>query len=234
MWVRIKFICDKKNLLSILDAPVSAKTNIPSWFNKTPKYLNNTQSIDNNGDPTSTIRNCMPVTDSITAGYHICLPCDVWVETPLKFKWSSDDIKVVIPNDNRRNEYYPIPNEFYPMFFKWINQWIINTPKGYSCLLTHPMHQDLPFQSLPSIVDTDKHPTPINIPFMLRKDFTGLIPKGTPFVQVIPFKREKIVASFTYDKGYFRNTWAKAHAHFFDRYKRFFRSEKVFKCPFAE
>jgi hypothetical protein len=28
------------------------------------------------------------------------------------------------------------------------------------------------------------------MPFFITKDFVGLIPKGTPFAQIVPFKRE--------------------------------------------
>jgi hypothetical protein len=32
--------------------------------------------------------------------------------------------------------------------------------------------------------------TPGMMPFWIRKGFSGVIPKGTPFMQILPFKRE--------------------------------------------
>ena len=31
---------------------------------------------------------------------------------------------------------------------------------------------------------------PINLPFFLKEGFEGIIPKGTPIAQIMPFKRE--------------------------------------------
>ena len=36
---------------------------------------------------------------------------------------------------------------------KFINPWSIKTSKGYSIFITQPMHRDLPFEILQSIVD---------------------------------------------------------------------------------
>jgi hypothetical protein len=58
-----------------------------------------------------------------------------------------------------------------------------------------------------------------------------MIPAGTPFLQVIPFKRESWTSSlggekerkkFTSDMGKFQRV-------FFDRYKKFFWSKKEYK-----
>jgi hypothetical protein len=48
----------------------------------------------------------------------------------------------------------------------------------------------LPFQTFSGVVDTDSYTMPVNFPFLLRKDFEGVIPKGTPIAQVIPIRRD--------------------------------------------
>ena len=48
----------------------------------------------------------------------------------------------------------------------------------------------LPFFSFPAIVDTDEYKTAVHIPFLVKKNWTGTIKKGTPIIQVFPFKRE--------------------------------------------
>jgi hypothetical protein len=68
----------------------------------------------------------------------------------------------------------------------------VQTPKGYSLLVGHPLNRlDLPFFTLSGVVDADGVLTDGNLPFLLRKGFEGLIPAGTPFAQLIPIKREE-------------------------------------------
>ena len=80
-------------------------------------------------------------------------------------------------------------------FHKIINPWIIKTPPGYSCLFLPPMHNtDDRFSIIPGIVDTDTFKLEINFPIVINgdkyKSLKTTIERGTPFVQVIPFKRQ--------------------------------------------
>ena len=76
--------------------------------------------------------------------------------------------------------------------WKWTVPWSIETPKGFSLLFTHPLNRmELPFVTMSGIVDTDEYECPVNLPFLIREGFMGVIPKGTPIAQVIPIKREK-------------------------------------------
>ena len=241
---KIQFIADTKEMLEVLERPYPAIQKLPDWISNIPSYVGGHKGVDEYSDPTSTIKKCMPVFDSITAGYHIPLHSDVWVENKgaedINIKWSWDTITVVDLQKQEQIQTYPIPDGYYPTVFKWINPWIVKTPPGWSCLFTHPLHSDdLPYKCLPAIVDTDKHPTFVHFPFFLKKSFEGLIQKGTPLIQVIPFKRSDFKSEFSYDTGFFKAQWQKAHTVFFDRYKRFFRSPKKYeqgsikKCPFA-
>jgi hypothetical protein len=40
------------------------------------------------------------------------------------------------------------------------------------------------------------------MPFYVVKGFTGVIPAGTPYAQILPFKREHWVAEFDVDLSY--------------------------------
>lgn len=242
--IKIEFISDTKEMLDVLERPYPAIQKLPDWFSNMPSYTGGRRSVDEFNDPTSTIKKCMPVFDAMTSGYHIPLHSDVWVENGgeknINIRWSWDEIQVVDIQKQEQLQNYPIPTGYYPTSFKWINPWIVRTPPGWSCMFTHPMHyDDLPFKSLSAIVDTDKYPTPVNIPFFLRRTSSELIQKGTPIIQVIPFKRENLISEFSYDYGFFKQQWKKAHSVFFDRYNKFFRSNKKFengqekKCPFA-
>ena len=80
-------------------------------------------------------------------------------------------------------------------FYKIINPWKIKTPKGYSCLFVPPLNNsDDRFSIIPAIVDTDTYPNEINFPIIINGDkypiLETTIKKGTPYVQIIPFKRD--------------------------------------------
>jgi hypothetical protein len=242
--VKVEFIARNKNVFELFDKPHVCSHIYPEWLKKIPTFYSN-KIIDQNGDPTETVKKCMPFFDAMTFGYHIPLPCDVWVDktnNDFNIQWAADEIKVVSKHDERQYDNEMIPEEFEKIVFKWINQWIVKTPKNWSCLFTQPIHQDkVPFQCFTGLVDTDKFPRPVNIPFVVQKNFSGLIPKGTPIVQIIPIKREKFVSSYSFDDGRYSSIWQKTRNVFFDRYKRFFRQPKEFvnesdlkpKCPFS-
>lgn len=80
-------------------------------------------------------------------------------------------------------------------FYKILNPWRIKTPKGYSCLFVPPLNNsDDRFSIIPGIVDTDTFPNEINFPIIINGDkypvLETTIKKGTPYVQIIPFKRD--------------------------------------------
>jgi hypothetical protein len=85
-------------------------------------------------------------------------------------------------------------NKNLPLY-KILNPWKIKTPKGYSCLFVSPLNNtDDRFSIISGIVDTDTFPSEINFPIVINGDkypiLETLIKKGTPYVQIIPFKRE--------------------------------------------
>jgi hypothetical protein len=74
----------------------------------------------------------------------------------------------------------------------------MKAPRGYSILITHPLNRfDLPFTTTSGIIDSDGWVPPGNIPFFLQKGFNGVIPKGTPFAHVFPYKRDSWVMSIS-------------------------------------
>lgn len=232
--------------MDYVQKPYPAIKNMPNWLNNVPSYYSGQKSVDSYSDPTSTIKKCMPVIDCMSAGYHIPLPCDVWVsrvvgrngQKGIDLKWSLPHLKLAEPHNMDQLINYSIDPQYEDVLFKWLNPWTIQTPKGWSCLFVPPQyHDDLPFKCFSALVDTDKFPIPVNFPFFLKKGFEGLIPKGTPIIQAIPFKRQKYVATFKKDHSKLLKEWFKAKTIFFDVYKKFFRAKKEFvveesKCPF--
>jgi hypothetical protein len=106
----------------------------------------------------------------------------------------------------------------------------MKTPKGYSTFFVHPVNRlDLPFHSFSGLVDTDKFPVEVNFPFLIKKDFVGIIPAGTPIAQAIPVKREswtsEIDPSSSYELPAFVHTM---HNPPFNFYKKHFWTRKKY------
>ena len=81
---------------------------------------------------------------------------------------------------------------FDPFVYAWSTYWRVKTPEGVSCLFTQPMNRtDLPFITLSGVVDTDNWNGSDVLNFALKENFEGVIQKGTPYVQIIPFVRNE-------------------------------------------
>ena len=219
--------------IDIFDPPLPSKKTLPEWYRKQHKYTNKSHvEIGSNGNPNSTIKSCMPVFDVITAGYMMVTPTDIFVEKgkngEVLTHWSSNHIIAVESHPVSQYDEYSVSPEYSNTALKFIQPWVIETPAGYSCLFIQPsLRDDLPFQLVPAIVDTDKHPIKINFPFFIRNDFTGIIPMGTPLAQIIPFKRENWEHEVLEDlSGKGKNKWYSAERKIANRYKTFFRTVK--------
>ena len=91
------------------------------------------------------------------------------------------------------------PHGYHAKHFHWWPNWGIELPKGYSALVTSPLNRfDLPFLTVAGIIDSDKYTMPGLMPFFLKEGFSGLIPKGTPYAQIIPIKREDWTSEHIY------------------------------------
>jgi len=231
-----------------LDQPQPASKYIPDWYKDMDSHIGGVKKTDGKGGSNATVKRCMPVFDAITAGYIITLPADVWVSIR---EYEPQDIKSgkIIENlPIKKEQYFEWSNfnlvHFHPVeqapthpshngypYAKWVNPWSIKTPKGYSSMFVQPMHRESPFTILPGIVDTDQYLAPVNFPMVINDpEFTGLIPKGTPIAQVIPFKREEWNGKLGGDKELQeqQNVISKLQNKFFDRYKTMFRSIKTY------
>lgn len=164
-----------------IQKPRPSVTFIPKWF----------KNMSNVNDGIMSVKKCIPFIDAYSSGYMIPLTADV--------TWNKNDNKVLtqaivsINSDHHKSQVsgIDIGESFDEQPHKWINNWQIKTPRGYSVLFVHPLNRDdLPFRSFSGVVDCDKHPVPVNFPFVMKKDFEGTIPAGTPIIQLIPFKRE--------------------------------------------
>lgn len=211
--------------------PKPAKNVFPDWLKELPSYITGEKKPDSQGKTNPTIKKCMPVFDAISVGYIIFSWCDIYVSIKDGQHW------FVWPQGN--------PIEFHPMFQassypgasgpaipKWINPWGIQTPKGYSCFFTTPVHRESVFSILEGVVDTDTYNANVNFPFIMKdKKFEGIIPAGTPIAQVIPFKRNewKMKLGEKEDVLKIQQQVFKMRSKFYDGYKTLFRQNKEYK-----
>lgn len=198
----IKFTPFDERTRLIESSPIPSKRVISDWYRKTPKYTSydktSNKEIDSaKYDLVSTYKTCSPFVDAMTSGYTLTLSTAVYViqkeENGIKYpriRWNVES-QVVDQVDPVIMKHFHIPYGYSDTAFRWINNWKIQTPKGYSIFAMHPVNRtDLPFFTMSGIVDTDRHPNPILFPFFIREGFEGKIEAGTPIVQLIPLKRE--------------------------------------------
>jgi hypothetical protein len=188
-----------KNLITenILKNPEPSYKFLPEWYKKLKMHLSESKNyFHKDGNGNFTVKACPPFIDALTAGYMITLPCDItFVDENIygyRVRWEVS--WNVIDNDHTEDQVFGItlPENYEKKPFKFIGNWKIKTPPGYSLLYTHPFYRyDLPFISTTGIVDSDVFDLSINIPFFIKKDFVGTIPAGTPISQIIPIKRDR-------------------------------------------
>lgn len=196
----IKFYPFSKETAAMTPPPTPASKNIPDWYKKQPSYGDDEEKLMLTGGSASTVKRCMPVFDIMNSGYIIYMPCDVFVDAtnPEKLKWSiplaASQMKkdLVSSHSPEQVSHYPLKtSQYHKELFRIMPFWSIGTEKGYSCMLVQPFHSDpLPFRVFGGIVDTDHFIADGHYSLQIEKDFKGVIERGTPIVQVIPFKRE--------------------------------------------
>lgn len=197
---KISFYPFSQETIDMSPPPTPASKNIPDWYKKQPAYGGDEEKALKGGHSTSTVKRCMPVFDSMTSGYIIYFPCDVYIDAtdPEKITWSIPDKMRMIRKDlvsshsPEQVSHYPRDEKKYHKdVFRILPFWSVGTEAGYSCLFTHPIHRDkLPFKAFTAIIDTDNFISDGHLSMYIEKDFKGIIERGTPLAQVIPFKRE--------------------------------------------
>jgi len=86
---------------------------------------------------------------------------------------------------------------------KFNNPWIIETSPGWSVQFKNPSSNwSNEINLIEGVVDTDEYYNEINFPFVWTgtEDCDVMIEKGTPLIQVIPFKREEMKLEFGVQK----------------------------------
>jgi hypothetical protein len=225
--------------------PQPAYQFVPKWFKDMPRFMHGDDKIHIR--PSNlTAKHCVPLLDGFTGGYMLVTPFELDVHDAEKVMPSEmmrdPNITISTPAPLISHSYpgvpcinqrelelasgMPTPPGCYPGVWTWETPMQIITPKGYSVMFMHPVNRyDLPFITAGGVIDTDKNGGyGGSIPFYLRKDFRGIIPKGTPYLQIVPFKRENwkkydspireellgVPKARTQSVGYYKeNNWSK-------------------------
>jgi hypothetical protein len=194
----------------IIVPPLPAKRTLPNWFKGMPG--------EHDGD--QTVKRCVPFLDAMSVGYTLLTHIDVLLKQDtngnLALRFTDEKHQQLI------NRWPPI--ETHPMrqivgspfesltILKYMNPWVIKTPKEYSLLFLPPINR---FESsiipLVGLVDTDLYKNVVNIPFIHTELTAGgpevFIPAGTPMCQLVPVRRDEWTSRVTWlDAGQLNET----------------------------
>jgi hypothetical protein len=176
---------------------------IPDWYRDADRFARNPETgqhwqLPDGGGKIPTWKACPAVFDVMGSGYTYCTPCDIEF-----FEDSAGNIQAQVLDPQHQNFLYardPLPQfvappGYHARHFAWWPDWALELPAGYSALYTHPLNRfELPFLTTNGIVDNDQAVLPSTMPFFFVQGMTGVLPAGTPYAQIIPFKREHWVA----------------------------------------
>jgi hypothetical protein len=238
---QIKFIPDNDEVKKIFGLPKPAKQCIPEWYKKTEKFYQKTDKehglhFSDARSTNTTIKSCVPFLDALSMGYIWELPTDLELRKTddiIQIKWRYGKSNLISTHDKVQFEKMPLPLPSKdPSVFKFQFEYTMVTPKGYSTLFTHPLNNhDLPFRTFSGVVDTDMYEKSVQFPFIIHADFGKhiIIPRGTPIVQFIPFKRDKWEhVSEEFDKDKFEKANHKFFSKIQNSYKTQFWQKKSF------
>lgn len=170
---------------------------IPEWYRKADRFakkLDGSFWIGPDKGKIPTWKACPAIFDIMGTGYTLKTPCDIEFSV-------NDEKSISVTISDGKYKDFCVPRQPMPQFehpegyhkshFAWMPDWAVETPDGYSVLYSQPFNRfELPFLTTSGIIDNDSVKLPGSMPFFLRKGFSGVIPAGTPFVQLLPFKRE--------------------------------------------
>lgn len=185
----LRFLCAEGDQ-SVIAPPFPAKSYVPDWFRKLPAV---DPAMVGPTDTGLTIKRCLPFLDAMTTGWIIPLAATVRLDIrdggrTVHAGWDHDQTLVSFHGAHqvRGN---PMGDKAACKFHIF---WTLVTPPGWSCLFVHPLNRpNGVFEIVSGIVDTDTYRAPVHFPFFpLGEDGLHVIEKGSPMVQVIPFRRD--------------------------------------------
>lgn len=190
----ITFRCDPE-LFGVIPPPIPAGDVLPGWFKKLPPF---DPDYATGGDTAITVKRCMPFLDAMNTGHLLLLAADIRLEVNADGSTvnSNSPFPREMVSSHKGYQYKGAPGS-HRVAMKFHNFWTVKTPPGWSTLFLPALNRDnATFDVFSGVVDTDTYETPVNIPFFMKK-VGGIytLNKGTPMVQLIPFKRSDFRAT---------------------------------------
>ena len=209
---KIKFSINRPWLNRQSDsAPKPTLKTIPDWYKDADRFAINPMTgkaweMPDGSGKIPTWKACPAVYDIMGTGYVYRTPCDIeFYEDSLgqiQARVSDEKNKDFIQDRPPMPQFKP-PLGFHEKHFAWWADWAVEVPEGYSVLYTQPFNRfELPFVTTSGIIDNDKVTLPGTMPFFVVKGFTGVLPAGTPYAQMLPFKRENWESEINDSIGY--------------------------------
>lgn len=194
-----------------VSVPGPTQDTIPKWYKEADRFAKNPltdeyyeansqvcpfpkEGTNNDYGKIPTWKACPAILDGFTSGYVLKTPCDI---TFFKNDTGTIDVKILDPkHQDFCGKRTPMPQfehpyGYYKEHFAWYPDWAIQLPEGYSALFMSPMNRfDLPFLNTTGVVDVDKVNLLGTFPFFIPEGWEGTVQAGTPYMQILPFKRE--------------------------------------------
>lgn len=188
----IEFLCEPK-FYNIIPKPFSSKKLMPTWYKRLPQKIVPEGKEGPGGLKSSTIKRCPPFLDAMSVGWILPLCADVQITTnedASYIEWNTEFDYPVVEN-HIASQIKGHPKDNLPPI-KFLNYWAIRVSKGWSVLFVPPLNRpNQHFECLSGIVDCDGYFEYVNFPsFFNTPNWHGVLPAGTPLVQVIPIKRD--------------------------------------------
>jgi hypothetical protein len=191
--------------------PKPTQSEIPEWYKDADRFAKNPINNEYYKAPKEvcpfpkegttddygkipTWKACPAIMDAFSTGYVFKTPCDL-----VFFKNAQGNIDIKIEDAKYKDfctqrppmPQFEHPKGYYRYHFAWSPDWGLELPDGYSALFMTPMNRfDLPFMNTTGIVDSDKVHLLGSFPFFIPEGWEGTVLAGTPYLQVLPFKRE--------------------------------------------
>ena len=170
----------------------------PSWI----KDLRKEKLVDNKLN----VSDCLPAIEAMLQGIIIEFP----VTMTFEYLGNHPKLGKMIACDHKG---YPIIGghefsqykgaEFQDLHVVKVGlPWVIEVPKGYSCLFTAPFNRSANAEAfcISGVVRCDRYYNMVSVPFAIplkKKGDVVSIERGRPFVQIIPVKRENVELTFS-------------------------------------
>ncbi len=171
---------------------------LPSWYKEASVYIqdpttNQPWTNPEDGGKIPNWKACAPLLDAMSSGYCLRTPCDIEFfanDKRITFKILDKNSQDFV-SERAEMADFMTPMGYDKHHFAWWVDWGISLPEGYSVLYTQPMNRyELPFISTSAVVDNDSVNLMGQVPFFILKGWEGVLPAGTPYLQVFPFQRE--------------------------------------------